>query len=65
VCGRNTFEPLFTTTEVGKATRLGQPQVADARQSRGFVRITSKFGRGTTFTISLPHTQAQLIQCAD
>ncbi|GJE09489.1 hybrid sensor histidine kinase/response regulator [Methylobacterium longum] len=57
------FEPFFTTKEVGKGTGLGLPQVyAFAQQSRGSVRITSEVGRGTTFTISLPHTQAQIVE---
>jgi PAS domain S-box-containing protein len=54
------FEPFFTTKEVGKGTGLGLPQVYGfAQQSRGFVRITSEVGHGTTFTISLPRTQAE------
>ena len=57
------FEPFFTTKEVGKGTGLGLPQVyAFAQQSRGSVRITSEVGRGTTFTISLPRTQAQVVE---
>ena len=57
------FEPFFTTKEVGKGTGLGLPQVyAFAQQSRGSVRITSEVGRGTTFTISLPRTHAQVVE---
>ncbi|MGH1575182.1 PAS domain S-box protein [Methylobacterium sp. P31] len=57
------FEPFFTTKEVGKGTGLGLPQVyAFAQQSRGSVRISSEVGRGTTFTISLPRTQAQVAE---
>ncbi|MHB2208063.1 hybrid sensor histidine kinase/response regulator [Methylobacterium sp. CM6257] len=57
------FEPFFTTKAVGKGTGLGLPQVyAFAQQSHGSVRITSEVGRGTTFTISLPRTQGQVME---
>jgi PAS domain S-box-containing protein len=57
------FEPFFTTKAVGKGTGLGLPQVYTfAQQSQGSVRITSEVGRGTTFTISIPRSEGQVIE---
>ena len=52
------FEHLFTTKEVGKGTGLG---LAIARQivtekHGGEIKVRSKIGQGTEFTIILPIT---------
>lgn len=53
------FEPFFTTKEVGKGTGLGLSTVYGiVVQSGGHVRVASREGEGTTFTVLLPRVEA-------
>jgi len=50
------FEPFFTTKEMGKGTGLGLSMVEGiVHQSGGATHVESLVGKGTTFTIHLPH----------
>lgn len=49
------FDPFFTTKEVGKGTGIGLSIVYTVVQGHGgIVKVSSKKGEGTTFTIALP-----------
>jgi PAS domain S-box-containing protein len=59
------FEPFFTTKELGRGTGLGLATVwGVAEQCRGFVRVDSQMGRGSTFELFLPHAEEPLGEIA-
>lgn len=54
------FEPFYTTKPIGQGTGLGLSMVYGfAQQSRGFVRLASQVGKGTTVLLFLPRAEEE------
>lgn len=55
------FDPFFTTKEAGKGTGLGLAIVSQVvTEHHGNLRVESKVGQGSAFTVSLPRNRKDL-----